>query len=124
ESETERAGSETKEGNETRRAQGERKGNAGGRGAKEKAPLVRPKIERREIIICPHLNPLPGQGEEVAKRQVRVEVQPSGTSFHFIFPLAISSQATLAGEPWFGRAMQPGFKNNTPPRFSFRGTWV
>src|SRR5437870_13362635 len=82
--EAERAGSETKEGNKTRRAQGERKGNAGGRGAKEKAPLVRPKIRRREIIILignPHLNPLPGQGEEVAKRQVRVEVQPSGTSF-------------------------------------------
>src|SRR5213592_4395668 len=23
-----------------------------------------------------------------------------------------------------GRVTQPGFKNKTPPRFSFRGTWV
>src|SRR6266852_452729 len=102
EGEAERVRSETKEGNKTRRAQGERKGNAGGRGAKEKAPLVRPKIERREIISRGY----------------------NATNRHFIFPLAISSQATLAGEPWFGRATQPGFKNNTPPRFSFRGAWV
>jgi len=48
----------------------------------------------------------------------------SGTNLQLIFPLTISSQATLAGEPWFGRVTQPGFKNKTPPRFSFRGTWV
>jgi len=35
-----------------------------------------------------------------------------------------SFEHALAGEPWFGRVTQPGFKNNTPPRFSFRGTWV
>src|SRR5438132_179910 len=48
----------------------------------------------------------------------------NSTNRHFIFPRAISSQATLAGEPWFGRVTQPGFRNNTPPRFSFRGTCV
>jgi hypothetical protein len=48
----------------------------------------------------------------------------SGTNRQFIFPFAISSHATLAGEPWLGRVTQPGFKNRTPPRFSFRGTCV
>jgi hypothetical protein len=48
----------------------------------------------------------------------------SGTNRQFIFPLPISSQATLAGEPWFGRVTQPGFKNRTFSRLSFRGTWV
>jgi len=43
---------------------------------------------------------------------------------HFIFPFTTSSQATLRGEPWFGRVMHPGFRNKTPRRFSFRGTWV
>jgi len=94
----------TKEGKEARRAEGERKGITCRRRAKEKAALVRPKIRRREIIFS--------------------SLQRSGTNRHFIFPLAISSQATVAGEPWFGRVTQPGFKNHTPPRFSFRGTWV
>jgi hypothetical protein len=34
------------------------------------------------------------------------------------------SQATLAGDPRFGRVTQPGFRNNTRPRRSFRGTCV
>src|SRR2546430_14200469 len=48
----------------------------------------------------------------------------NSTTRHFIFPSLISSQATLAGEPWFGRVTQPGFRNKTPRRFSFRGTCV
>src|SRR5438270_502411 len=48
----------------------------------------------------------------------------NSTTRHFIFPLLTSSQATLAGEPWFGRVTKPGFRNKTPRRFSFPGTCV
>ena len=41
-----------------------------------------------------------------------------------IFPSTISSHATLAGEPRLGRVTQPGFRNKTAPRLSFRGTCV
>ena len=36
----------------------------------------------------------------------------------------MSSHATLAGEPRLGRVTQPGFRNKTLPRLSFRGTCV
>jgi hypothetical protein len=45
-------------------------------------------------------------------------------SLQLIFPSAILSQATLGGEPRLGRVTQPGFKNKTLPRRSFRGTCV
>jgi len=41
-----------------------------------------------------------------------------------IFRSAISSHATLAGEPRLGRVTQPGFRNKTVPCLSFRGTCV
>jgi hypothetical protein len=48
----------------------------------------------------------------------------NATNRQFSFPAPISSQATLAGDPRFGRVTQPGFKNKTPLRRSFRGTCV
>ena len=50
--------------------------------------------------------------------------QRSGTIRQLIFPSTISSHATLAGEPRLGRVTQPGFRNKTGPRLSFRGTCV
>jgi hypothetical protein len=44
--------------------------------------------------------------------------------FQLIFLSAISSHATLGGAPWFARVTQPGFRNSTLPRLSFRGTCV
>jgi hypothetical protein len=45
-------------------------------------------------------------------------------SFQLIFPSMISSHAALGGEPRLGRVTQPGFRNSTFPRLSFRGTCV
>ncbi len=45
-------------------------------------------------------------------------------TFQLIFPFAISSHATLGGAPWLARVTQPGFRNSTLPRLSFRGTCV
>ena len=54
----------------------------------------------------------------------RIWVQRSGTSLQVNFLSAISSHATLGGAPWLARVTQPGFKNSTLPRLSFRGTCV
>src|SRR5581483_9790709 len=47
-----------------------------------------------------------------------------GISCQLIFAFAISSHAALGGAPRLGRVTQPGFRNSTFPRLSFRGTWV
>src|SRR5881397_119187 len=65
-----------------------------------------------------------GSAENRAKPRSKFRYQRSGTNRQFTFPSAISSHATLAGEPRFGRVTQPGFKNKTPLRFSLRGTCV
>ena len=60
------------------------------------------------------------EGDSASMRSL----QRSGTSFQLIFPSAISSQATLDGEPRLGRVTQPGLRNRTRPRLSLRGTCV
>src|SRR5579864_1764530 len=57
-------------------------------------------------------------------RSFYIWIYSNSTIFQLILRLLISSQATLLGEPRFGRVTQPGLRNKTPLRFSLRGTWV
>jgi hypothetical protein len=59
----------------------------------------------------------------IALRRTRSTYR-NGTKRQFTLPATVSSQATLAGDPRFGRLTQPGFKNRMFPRFSFRATCV